>query len=95
MRLSELGGKEIINLFNGERLGIINNSDLVFDESTGKIHYLLIPKKRTPFFIFGERAKAEVAWDAIKKIGPDIIIIDMEDHGHKKYKDFTRGKNFT
>ncbi|HHY42267.1 MAG TPA: YlmC/YmxH family sporulation protein [Thermoanaerobacterales bacterium] len=95
MRLSELCGKEIINLFNGERLGVISNSDLIFDESSGKIISLLIPKKRTPFFVFGERAKAEVAWSAIKKIGPDIIIIDMEDYSHKKHNDFIRGKNFT
>lgn len=94
MRLSELGGKEIINLYNGERLGVISNSDLVFDESSGKIIYLIIPKKRTPLFVFGSRAKAEVSWDSIKKIGPDIIIIDMEENSHKKYNDFIKGKNY-
>lgn len=96
MRLSELGGKEIINLYNGERLGVISNSDLVFDESSGKIIYLIIPKKRTPFFVLSisDRAKAEVSWNAIKKIGPDIIIIDMEDRSNKKYNDFIKDKNF-
>lgn len=95
MRLSELGGKEIINLYNGERLGVISNSDLVFDESSGEIIYLVIPKKRIPFYVFGERAKAEVSWNAIKRIGPDIIIIDVEDRGNKKYNNFIKGKNYT
>jgi len=94
MRLSELGGKEIINLHNGERIGVINNIDLIFDELTGEIIYLVIPKKRIPFFIHGEKANTEVSWNSIKKIGPDIIIIDMED-GHSKYGIFTKGKNYT
>jgi len=94
MRLSELGGKEIVNLYNGERLGVINNTDLVIDEKTGEILYLIIPKKRIPFFVFGEGTKAEVSWNAIKKIGPDIIIIDMEE-SHGKYGIFTKSKNYT
>lgn len=83
MKLSELGGKEIINLYNGARLGVIGNSDLVFDEVSGKIMYLIIPKKRALFFALGEQSKAEVSWDAIRKIGPDIVIIDVEDRSHK------------
>ncbi|HHX22834.1 MAG: YlmC/YmxH family sporulation protein [Tepidanaerobacteraceae bacterium] len=84
MRLSELGGKEIVNLYNGERLGIIGNSDIIFDEITGKIVSLLIPKKKIYFFLLGDRIHTEVSWDAIKKVGPDIVIIDIEDHGSKK-----------
>ncbi|MDD4570484.1 MAG: YlmC/YmxH family sporulation protein [Tepidanaerobacteraceae bacterium] len=94
MRLSELGGKEIVNLYNGARLGVIGNSDLVFEETTGKIIYLLIPKKRTHFFLLGDWSYTEVSWDAIKKIGPDIVIIDMEDRNRKKYEDIRKSKNY-
>lgn len=31
--LSQLGGKEIINLNNGERLGIIADTDIVVDKN--------------------------------------------------------------
>ena len=37
MKLSELGGKEIVNLNNGCHLGIIANSDIVINEETGQI----------------------------------------------------------
>ncbi|HHY71054.1 MAG TPA: YlmC/YmxH family sporulation protein [Thermoanaerobacterales bacterium] len=94
MRLSELGGKEIINLYNGARLGVIGNSDLVFDKVSGKIIYLLIPKKRAYFFLLGDRNYTEVSWDAIRKVGPDIVIIDMEDRSHKKYDDLRKSKNY-
>lgn len=97
MKLSELSGKEIINLYSGARLGIIGNSDLVLDEVSGKIIYLLIPKKNSWFFNFtlGDRSYTEVVWDSIKKIGPDIVIIDVEDYNHKKYDDLRKNKNYT
>jgi YlmC/YmxH family sporulation protein len=94
MKLSELGGKEIINLYNGARLGVIGNSDLVFEEVSGKIIYLLIPKKRTLFFVLGDRSYTEVSWDAIRKIGPDIVIIEMEDRSNKKYDILRKSKNY-
>ena len=37
MRLSELGEKEVVNLNNGGRLGILADSDLVIDEESGRI----------------------------------------------------------
>lgn len=94
MRLSELGGKEIINLYDGQRLGIIGNSDVVFDENTGKILYLIIPKKKGQFFFMGNRSFTEVSWDSIRKIGPDIVIIDMEDQTQKKYDSYRRNRGF-
>jgi sporulation protein YlmC with PRC-barrel domain len=35
MRLGELMGKEIVNIYNGARLGIVGESDLAFDLETG------------------------------------------------------------
>lgn len=83
MRLSELNGKEIVNLNNGERLGFIENCDLIIDERDGKIVYLSLPKQ-TPFTIFGERNYRKIEWKSIKKIGSDLIIIDIKDK-IKKY----------
>jgi YlmC/YmxH family sporulation protein len=84
MRLGELSGKEIVNLFDGARLGIIGSTDLVVDENTGKIIYMLIPNKKPAFFLLSERSYTEVPWEAVKKIGPDIVIIDMENQNSKK-----------
>lgn len=85
MRLSELSGKEIVNLFDGARMGVIANSDLVIDESSGKIIYLLIPNRKSQFFLLGEKSFSEVSWESVKKIGPDIVILDMDNQPTKKY----------
>lgn len=84
MRLSELSGKEIVNLYDGARMGIIGNSDLVIDENDGKIIYLLIPNKRMQFFLLNEKNFTEVPWDSIKKIGPDIVILEIDNQNSKK-----------
>jgi YlmC/YmxH family sporulation protein len=84
MRLSELSGKEIVNLYDGARMGIIGNSDLVIDENNGKIIYLLIPNKKSSFFLLGEKNYTEVSWDSIRKIGPDIVILEMDSQGSRK-----------
>ena len=51
MNLSELAGKEIVNLVTGERLGVIGECDIIIDESTGKILALSIPRERGFFGI--------------------------------------------
>ncbi len=85
MRLSTIGGKEIVNLCDGSRLGIIAESDLLIDEKTGKIHALLIPESKGFFSFFSSNYLTEIPWDAIKKIGNDMIIIELESDYRKKY----------
>lgn len=79
MRLSELGDKEIVNLNNGERLGPLIDADIVFEEHTGKIISIIVPEKRMTFRILGiETNGMEIPWDAIRKIGYDMIIVELE-----------------
>lgn len=79
MRLTELGQKEIVNLNNGGRLGMIIDSDLLIEEETGKIVSLLAPEKKIGFRILGlENNGIEIPWDAIRKIGYDMIIIELD-----------------
>ena len=52
MRLSELGGKEIIGLDNGEKMGVISDSDLVIQPENGAIQSIILPG--SSFFGFGK-----------------------------------------
>ncbi|MDR6997891.1 YlmC/YmxH family sporulation protein [Neobacillus niacini] len=76
MRLSELSGKEIVDVKKAERLGVLGQTDLEINEGTGQIQALLIPSLKW----FGFRKQGEeirVPWNHIKKIGTDMIIIDI------------------
>ncbi len=78
MKFGELGGKEIVNLSDGTRLGMLAESDLLIDERTGKIKALLVPDIRSNFSLFSEKDFMEIPWEAVKKIGSDMIIIELE-----------------
>jgi YlmC/YmxH family sporulation protein len=79
MRLSELGLKEVVNLNNGGRLGILADADLVIDEGSGKIISILVPDRRLSLRIFGvEKNSMDIPWEAIRKIGYDMIIVELD-----------------
>jgi len=79
MKLSELGEKEVVNLNNGGRMGVLADADLVIDENSGEILSMIVPDRRFSIKILGgERNQLEIPWNAIRKIGYDMIIIEME-----------------
>lgn len=77
MRLSELGGKEIINIADGMRINFVNECDIVFDDRSGKIHSLLLPPKSSFGTFFNPNKAVVIPWKNIKKIGEEIIIVEM------------------
>lgn len=79
MRLSELSGKEIVDVKKAERLGVLGQTDLEIDESTGQIKALLIPSLKW-FGFKRQGGEVRVPWRHIKKIGNDMIIIDVPDN---------------
>ncbi|MGV8144946.1 MAG: YlmC/YmxH family sporulation protein [Alkaliphilus sp.] len=79
MRFSAISGKEIVNLADGSRLGIVGDADVLIDEKTGKIAALLMPENKRILSFFSRESVLEIPWEAIKKIGNDMIIIELED----------------
>lgn len=80
MRFSEFSGKEIINLDNGERVGIVAQSDLVIDPENGEIESIVLPA--TSFLRLGKkRDEIVIPWNTIRKIGPEMIIIELRRKG--------------
>lgn len=78
MRLSELSGKEIVDVKKAERLGVLGQTDLEIDENNGQINALLIPSLKW-FGFRRQGGEVRVPWRHIKKIGTDMIIIDIPD----------------
>lgn len=74
MKLSELIGKEIINLADGERLGIVTDTEVMVDSETGRIDSIVIPVRGGPN---KRRSSFVIPWKSIKCIGPDLIIVDV------------------
>jgi len=84
MRLSYLSGKEVINLSDGARLGVIDDCELTFDIATGCIHKIILPNRNGLFSFFSENHTAAIPWKSIRRIGEEVIIVDM----HNAYEDY-------
>ena len=78
MRFSDLENKEIINISDGKKLGLVGNCDLTIDLKTGRILEIIIPE-RDGFWdgFMGKERTMTISWKSIKKIGQDTIIVDI------------------
>lgn len=76
MRIYEFREKEVINLADGARLGYIFDAEL--DPETGKITSLIIPGQGKVLGLFGKESEYSIPWEAIKKIGDDIVLINTD-----------------
>ncbi|SDD44421.1 YlmC/YmxH family sporulation protein [Sporomusa acidovorans] len=85
MRISEMTGKEVINLGDGARLGIVSECDLTFDSHSGVIGGLLLPKRKTIFNFLGESQITTIPWQAIKRIGDEVVIVDLNNAYERMY----------
>lgn len=86
MRISELRGKEVINLTDGARLGIIGECDLVFDPQSGKITSILLPYKGSIFTIFGEGKLLNIPWHTLKRMGDEVLIVELNGAAERQAK---------
>lgn len=82
MRLCEFQDKEVINICDCRKLGCV--VDLIIDECDGRIEAIIIPKGGKLCSIFGDGSEFIIPFRCIKKIGPDIILVEI--HEEKKDK---------
>ena len=73
-RLAELRCKEIVNICDGARLGFV--SDLVIDDSCGKVLSLVVPGPCRLLGLLGREDDYLIPWSSIRRIGEDIILVD-------------------
>lgn len=76
MRLHDLTGKEVINLADGAKIGIIDECELIFDGPSGQVAALLLPNRMNFWHFFQENRTPSIPWQAIKRIGQDFILVD-------------------
>ncbi|MDR3592213.1 MAG: YlmC/YmxH family sporulation protein [Negativicutes bacterium] len=91
MRLSDLTGKEVINLGDGARLGFIEECDLVFESLTGRIDALIVPKRSWLSALWNDGRNSTIPWNTIKRIGDEVIIVDLHNDFDRMYSVFRQG----
>lgn len=69
--------REVINIRDGRRLGIV--ADVEIDFGQGKITSIIIPGTGKFLGLFGGDNDIVVPWSCIKKVGVDVILVDIDD----------------
>ena len=75
-RITELHCKEVICLCDGKRLGFV--SDVEIEIPTGNVLAIVVPGPCRILGLFGRRDDFVIPWQCIKRIGPDIILVDTK-----------------
>lgn len=75
-KFSDLQEKEVINICDGKRLGYVE--DLEFEQQSGKICTLIIPMDCGKWNVFSKTRAYYVPWRCIKRIGDDIILVEVD-----------------
>ncbi|NLV16925.1 MAG: YlmC/YmxH family sporulation protein [Syntrophomonadaceae bacterium] len=88
MRMSELVGKEIININDGLKMGMVGDSDLVINPESGEIESIILPNRGNLINLWIDRQKLVVPWEAVKKIGREVIVVDL-DHTNPRLHNYS------
>ncbi|HOM02863.1 MAG TPA: YlmC/YmxH family sporulation protein [Acetivibrio sp.] len=84
-RTSDFREKEVINIKDGRRLGFVG--DVEINLQSGKVEAIVIPSGRSLLGLIGKDNECVIPWEKIKKIGEDIILVEMDDRFIRKHFD--------
>lgn len=76
MKFTDLQCKEVICVSNGQRLGFI--TDVLVEIPEGRVCAIVVPGPARLLGLAGHRDDFILPWDCIRRIGPDIVLVDTK-----------------
>ena len=76
IKFTQLQCKEVICIADGRRLGFV--SDVQVEMPEGTVCAILVPGPGKVLGLCGHRDTYCIPWSCIRKIGPDIILVDIK-----------------
>jgi YlmC/YmxH family sporulation protein len=77
LKLSDIRDKEVINIYNGQRLGYITDFEIDLDK--GNVTGIVLPGENKVMSLFSKSNDILIDWNKIIKIGHDIILVNLKD----------------
>jgi len=75
VRVSDLKVRDVVDVSDGRRLGFI--SDLEIDLEAGRVTAIVVPGPGRLWGLFGREPDYVIPWGRIRKIGADVILVDI------------------
>ncbi|WES32842.1 YlmC/YmxH family sporulation protein [Ruminiclostridium papyrosolvens DSM 2782] len=82
-RASSLKEKEVINVSDGTRLGMVSDVEINLNE--GRIEGIVVPIPGKWFGLFGKDNEYIIPWESIIKVGDEIILVEMNENIVRKF----------
>lgn len=82
MRVTELHCKEVICISDGKRLGFV--SDVEIEIPSGNVLAIYVPGSCRWLGLWGRNEDYVIPWRCIKRIGPDIVLVDVKPDEHRR-----------
>ena len=76
VRVTQLQCKEVICIADGRRLGFI--TDVEVEVPDGRVVAVIVPGPCRFLGVFGRNDDFVIPWRCIRKIGPDIVLVDIK-----------------
>ena len=71
----DIRNKEVINIYDGKSMGFVE--DIEIDLEKGTVEGIVVPPARRMFQLFGKAEGYLIRWKDIKRIGDDVVLVDV------------------
>ncbi len=75
-RVTDLHCKEVISISDGRRLGLVCDEEV--EIPSGNVLAIVVPGPGRLLGVLGPRDDYIIPWSCIKRIGPDIVLVDAK-----------------
>lgn len=89
-RLTDLRYKEVIDVEDGNRYGYVG--DVEIDWADGKVQALIVPGRLRLLGLLGREEDVVVPFEAVRRFGEDIILVDSAGVGGRRGRYRRRGR---
>lgn len=79
IRTTELYCKEVICIADGRRLGYVSDVEILLPQ--GQVSAIVVPGPSKLWCLGGAREDLVIPWRNICRIGPDIVLVDIDPDG--------------
>ena len=76
IKFTDLHCKEVICVSDGRRLGFV--CDVCLELPEGKVVSIIVPGPCNVLGVLGRRDDFVIPWHCIRRIGPDIVLVDIK-----------------
>ena len=76
IKFTQLQCKEVICISDGQRLGFV--SDVLVKLPEGTVTAIVVPGSGRHMGILGAREDYIIPWECIRRIGPDIVLVEVK-----------------